>query len=193
MSRDSLQLSGIVLIAAAAALSACLPADEPPPTADQMIERGRYLVSIAGCNDCHTPKVFAGGGASPDADRLLSGHPQDLEIPAYSPEQLGPGQWLLFNEHLTAAAGPWGVSFAANLTPDEDTGLGDWTVEEFIATMQTGSHRGIGRAILPPMPWFNLAMATEDDLRAIFAYLQSIPAISNQVPDAIDPPDMKSE
>ena len=86
-----------------------------------------------------------------------------------------------------------GVSFAANLAPEENTGLGDWTVEEFIAEMQTGSHRGIGRPILPPMPRFNLAMATEDDLRAIFSYLQSIPAISNQVPDAIDPPPAETE
>lgn len=187
--RFSHQLSGLMLLAGALVLSGCLPADEPPPTAEQMIERGRYLVAVGGCNDCHTPKVFAGGGMSPDGNRLLSGHPQGLELPAYSAEQVG-GEWLLFNQHLTAAVGPWGISFAANLTPDEDTGLGDWTVEEFIAGMQTGTHRGIGRPILPPMPWFNLAMATEEDLQAIFAYLQSIPAISNQVPDAIDPPVM---
>jgi len=193
MFRNLPRLSGLIVLTGIVVLSGCLPADEPPPTAEQMIERGRYLVSVGGCNDCHTPKVFAGGGMSPDASRLLSGHPQDLELPAYNPEQVAPGQWLLFNQHLTAAVGPWGVSFAANLTPDENTGLGDWTAEEFIAAMQTGSHRGIGRPILPPMPWFNLAMATEDDLRAIFAYLQSIPAISNQVPDAIDPPPMESE
>lgn len=193
MFKYSRQLPGLMVFAAIVTLSGCLPADEPPPTAEQMVERGRYLVSVGGCNDCHTPKVFAGGGTSPDTDRLLSGHPQDLELPAYNLEEVGPGQWLLFNEHLTAAVGPWGVSFAANLTPDEDTGLGDWTVDEFIAGMQTGTHRGIGRPLLPPMPWFNLAMATEDDLRAIFAYLQSIPAISNQVPDAIDPPSMETE
>jgi hypothetical protein len=181
--RFSHQLSGLLLVAGAVVLGGCLPADEPAPTAEQMIERGRYLVAVGGCNDCHTPKLFSGGGTSLDDSRLLSGHPQDLELPPYSLEQVGPGQWLLLNEHLT-------VSFAANLTPDEDTGLGDWTVEEFIATMQTGTHRGIGRPILPPMPWFNLAMATEEDLQAIFAYLQSIPAISNQVPDAIDPPAM---
>jgi mono/diheme cytochrome c family protein len=153
-----------------------------------MIERGQYLVGVMGCNDCHSPKVFAGGGMSPDEARLLSGHPQDLELPAYSPDLVAPGQWLLFNAHLTATVGPWGVSFAANLTPDEETGLGDWTEEEFIATMRTGTHRGIGRPILPPMPWFNLAQATDQDLQAIFAYLQSIPAISNQVPDPIEPP-----
>ncbi len=193
MFRYSRQLSGSLVLTGAVVLSACLPADEPPPTPAQMIERGRYLVAVGGCNDCHTPKLFSGGGMSPDDSRLLSGYPQDLELPAYSPDQVAPGEWLLFNQHLTAAVGPWGVSFAANLTSDEDTGLGDWTAEEFIAGMQTGTHRGIGRPILPPMPWFNLAMATEDDLQAIFAYLQSIPAISNEVPDAIDPPAAESQ
>jgi mono/diheme cytochrome c family protein len=166
----------------------CLPADEKPPTAEEMIERGRYLVAIGGCNDCHTPKVFSGGGTAPDMSKLLSGHPADLEIPEFSFDNIGPGEWILFNEHLTAAVGPWGVSFAANLTPDEETGMGDWTAEEFTGAMRTGTHRGIGRPILPPMPWFNMALATDQDLEAIFAYLQSIPAIENLVPDAIDPP-----
>ncbi len=188
--RFSNQWVGMLLLAGTMLLGGCLPSDPPPPTAEEMIERGRYLVSVAGCNDCHTPKVFAGGGMSPDESRLLSGHPQDLETPDYSFDQVGPGEWVLFNEHLTAAVGPWGASFSANLTPDEDTGLGDWTEEEFIAGMRTGTHRGIGRPILPPMPWINLAMATEEDLQAIFAYLKSIPAVTNQVPDAIDPPGM---
>lgn len=166
----------------------CLPSEPPPPTAAQMVERGRYLVSFGGCNDCHTPKIFAGGGMSPDESRLLSGHPQDLELPPYSFDDVGPGQWIRFNEHLTATVGPWGVSFAANLTPDEDTGLGDWTEEEFIAAMRTGTHRGIGRPILPPMPWFSLAMLADEDLQAIFAYLQSLPPVSNEVPSAIEPP-----
>jgi mono/diheme cytochrome c family protein len=193
MSRVSLQLSGIVIFVGAVVLGGCLPADEPPPTAEQMVERGQYLVNLGGCNDCHSPKVFAGGMPSPDPKRLLSGHPQDAELPAYSPDQVGPGEWVLFTQDLTAAVGPWGVSFAANLTPDEDTGLGDWTIDEFIATMQTGTHRGIGRPILPPMPWFSLAMVSEDDLRAIFAYLQSIPAVSNEVPMAIEPAPMESD
>jgi hypothetical protein len=182
--------AGVLVLTATMVLGGCLPAEEPPPTAEEMIERGRYLVTVAGCNDCHTPKVFAGGGTGLDDARLLSGHPADLELPEFSFDDIGPGEWLLFNEHLTAAVGPWGVSFAANLTPDEDTGTGDWTVEEFIDAMRTGTHRGIGRPILPPMPWANLATATDEDLQAIFSYLQSIPPISNEVPDAIDPPAM---
>jgi mono/diheme cytochrome c family protein len=183
-------MAGMLLLAGTIVLGGCLPADEPPPTAEEMIERGRYLVTVGGCNDCHTPKVFAGGGMGLDESRRLSGHPANIEIPEFSFDDIGPGKWILFNEHLTAAVGPWGVSFSANLTPDEETGIGDWTEEEFIGAMRTGTHRGIGRPILPPMPWFNLATATDEDLQAMFAYLKSLPPIENQVPDAIDPPAM---
>jgi mono/diheme cytochrome c family protein len=180
--------AGLLLLVGAVVLGACLPAEQPPPTADEMIERGRYLVTIGGCNDCHTPKVFSGGGMSPDESRLLSGHPADAKLPEFSFDDIGPGHWILFYEDLTAAVGPWGVSFSANLTPDEDTGLGDWTEEEFINALRTGTHRGIGRPILPPMPWFDFAQATDEDLKAIFAYLKSIPPIRNEVPTAIEPP-----
>lgn len=179
--------SGATVVAALILLSGCLPADPLPPTAEEMVEHGRYLVTVGGCNDCHTPKVFSSGGTGIDESRLLSGHPADLELPEFSFDDVGPGKWVLINEHMTAAVGPWGVSFAANLTPDEETGIGDWTEEEFIGAMRTGTHRGIGRPILPPMPWFNLATAPDEDLKAIFSYLKSIPPIENQVPDAIDP------
>jgi mono/diheme cytochrome c family protein len=189
-SRYSHVMTAALVLVGTVVLGGCLPAEEPPPTAEEMVERGRYLVAVGGCNDCHTPKVFAGGGMGLDEARLLSGHPADLEIPEFSFDEIGPGKWVLFNEHLTAAVGPWGVSFSANLTPDEETGTGDWTEEEFIGALRTGTHRGIGRPILPPMPWFNLATATDQDLQAIFAYLKSLPPIENQVPDAIDPPAM---
>jgi hypothetical protein len=83
---------------------------------------------------------------------------------------------------LTAWAGPWGGSYAANLTPDEATGLGIWTEELFIQALRSGKHMGVGRDILPPMPWQNCAVLTDSDLRAIFAYLRSIPPIRNSVP-----------
>ena len=84
--------------------------------------------------------------------------------------------------------GPWPMN--GYIVTDEETGIGDWTAEEFIGAMRTGRHRGIGRPILPPMPWFNLATAPDEDLQAMFAYLKSLPPIENQVPDAIDPPAM---
>ena len=79
------------------------------------------------------------------------------------------------------------MSFTANLTPDKETGLGDWTEEMFIATMKTGRHQGKGRPLLPPMPYFNLKALTDEDIKSVFAYLQSLPPVHNKVPAPIDP------
>jgi hypothetical protein len=115
--------------------------------------------------------------------RLLSGHPEDLAMPPVP--QASPPWTISVAGTFTAWAGPWGVSYTANLTPDAETGLGKWTVRNFIETMRTGRHEGRGRRILPPMPWENYGKMTDDDLKATFAYLQSIPAIRNRVPDPI--------
>ncbi|HZQ59913.1 MAG TPA: diheme cytochrome c-553, partial [Casimicrobiaceae bacterium] len=87
---------------------------------------------------------------------------------------------------LTAWAGPWGVSYAANLTPDK-TGIAGWTVDQFIQAMRTGKHLGVGRPILPPMPWQQIGKLTDRDLRAIYAYLKSLKPIDNQVPAPTPP------
>jgi len=154
----------------------------------ELIKRGEYLVGYGGCNDCHTPKLFTPNGPEPDPNKLLSGHPATAELPEVPPGIIGPEKWgALTNNDLTAWIGPWGVSFAANLTPDNGTGLGGWTEEQFIKTMRTGKHLGVGREILPPMPWYSLAVLTDGDLKAIFAYLHSIKPIENQVPQPIPP------
>jgi hypothetical protein len=85
----------------------------------------------------------------------------------------------------TAFAGPWGVSYATNLTPDKDTGIGLWEAQVFINAMKTGRHMGVGRPILPPMPWPAYAQMTEQDLKAIFAYLRTIEPRANEVPQAV--------
>ena len=147
---------------------------------------GKYLVTITGCNDCHTPKVPGPNGAPvSDASRLLSGHPEKEPSPSWSPQDLKQKAIAAAaNPMLTAWAGPWGVSYASNLTPDKETGIGEWSEDTFIAAMRTGKHQGQpnGRNILPPMPWFNLKEARESDLRSIWAYLRSLPPIRNQVP-----------
>jgi mono/diheme cytochrome c family protein len=153
----------------------------------EQIKRGEYLVEIGGCNDCHSPKKFTEMGPVPDENRLLSGHPQNLALPKIDPSLIGPGKWVLMNDNLTATVGPWGVSFAANLTPDNQTGIGLWKESNFIQALRTGKHMGAGRPILPPMPWFNLAKATDEDLKAIFAYLKSLKPIRNAVPAPIPP------
>lgn len=175
--------------------AACQPAAPPPPPAPDpaavkaaQVERGRYLVTLGGCNDCHTPKLMTDKGPALDEKRLLSGHRADLAVPAVPAGVLSPTGWAsMSNAELTAWVGPWGVSFTRNLTPDQATGLGSWTEDMFLKTIRLGKHQGEGRDLLPPMPWQMYAQATDDDLEAIFAYLQSIPAIENAVPEPIAP------
>lgn len=164
------------------------PPTPPGLTAQQV--RGKYLVDIMGCHDCHTPMKMGPQGPQWDLDRALSGHPENLEMPPAP--ALPPGPWIgVAAATFTAWSGPWGTSFTANLTPDKETGLGDWTVDQFIATMKTGKDRGKGRPVLPPMPVQNLANLSDEDIRALFAYLQTLKPIKNRVPQPIDPPESK--
>jgi mono/diheme cytochrome c family protein len=160
-------------------------ADEDTAKTAQLA-RGKYLVTVAGCNDCHTPWKVGEAGPEPDMSRMLSGHPADFEITA--PAKMPEGPWMVAAAPTnTAWSGPWGVSFTANLTPDQETGLGKWTENIFIQTIRTGRHMGRGRPILPPMPIPMYKNFTDEDLKAIFSYLQSIPAIKNAVPEPLQP------
>lgn len=149
------------------------------------VARGKYLTTIMGCNDCHTPFEMTERGPAPDMSRELSGHPQGLVITSAAALS-GPWAWG-GSASNTAFSGPWGVSFTANLTPDPETGIGKWTEETFIATIRNGRHEGQGRPLMPPMPWPMYRNATDEDLRAIYAYLQSLPPIRNRVPLPIEP------
>lgn len=150
------------------------------------VARGKYLVTVGGCNDCHTPWKLGKNGPEPDMTRMLSGHPEQLAMPAAP--ALGEGPWVTsVSGTMTAWSGPWGVSFTANLTPDPETGLGKWTEKDFVDALRSGRHMGRGRPILPPMPWQNYGTMTDADLRAVFAYLRSIPAIRNRVPEPRPP------
>jgi cytochrome c553 len=154
------------------------------------VERGAHLVRTMGCNDCHTPLKMGPRGPEPDMSRALTGHPEELKMPPAP--ALPPGPWLVVSAATnTAFAGPWGVSFTANLTPDPETGLGKWTEEMFIATMRTGRHQGKGRPVLPPMPYQILAALDEEDIKSVFAYLQSLPPVKNRVPAPVDPTEEK--
>ena len=181
----------------AVAISACNPPPAAPPAAaapaaapvQTQVERGRMLVIGGLCHDCHTPKKFGPKGPEPDMDRMLSGHPEGDKVAGpYKPAAGSP--WIIATSaDLTAWSGPWGVSFPANLTPDANTGLrsGVWTEELFIKAMRTGKHMGTARDILPPMSWPFIGQLSDDDLKAIWAYLGTIPAISNHVPEPIPP------
>lgn len=177
----------IALLVAAAAVLATLSLTAKSTRVEprqQQIARGQYLVTVAGCNDCHTPLKMGPKGPEPDMSRMLSGHPEQLAMTA--PPKLPPGPWMWSGAATnTAFAGPWGVSFARNLTPDDNTGIGIWSEEMFVQTIRSGKHWGVSRPILPPMPWYNYAKMSDDDLRAVYAYLRSIKPVKNQVPDAI--------
>ena len=193
MNRSVSKSSSIVASAASLAFAAfaasagpVLAAGAPVPGQPDKVARGKYLVTIAGCNDCHTPWKPGPGGAAPDMSRMLSGHPETLAMPPAP--QLPPGPWLVTAAGTnTAWAGPWGVSFTANLTPDPETGLGKWTLRNFVDTIRSGRHLGRGRQILPPMPIPMYKQMTDDDLEAIYTYLRTIPAISNRVPEPLPP------
>jgi mono/diheme cytochrome c family protein len=148
------------------------------------VARGAYLVNVGGCNDCHTPFRMGPNGPEPDMSRMLSGHPESLKMPPAPKLGAGPWVWAAAGTN-TAFAGPWGVSYTANLTPDRLTGLGIWDEQMFVKTIRTGRHWGVSRPILPPMPWQNFRHMTDDDLGSIYAYLRTIKPVRNQVPDPI--------
>jgi mono/diheme cytochrome c family protein len=149
------------------------------------VERGRYLVAILACGDCHTPLTMGAAGPEPDMTRFLAGHPESFKTPP--PPPAGDAWMWSGSVTNTAFAGPWGVSYTANLTPDRNTGLGAWTEDTFVAAIRTGRHMGVSREIAPPMPWMAYKSATDEDLKAVFAYLRTIPPVVNHVPDYAPP------
>lgn len=176
-------LSALTALSAVAAATLLTLAD-PAVAADgdAKVARGKYLVDTSGCHDCHTPFKLGPNGPAPDMSRALSGHPEGLVMPPAP--KLPDGPWLaVVGATNTAWSGPWGVSFTANLTPDADTGLGQWTLRDFVSTIRTGRHMGRGRPVLPPMPVPVYNNMTDADLEAVYRYLQSIPAIRNRVPE----------
>ncbi|MFT3817562.1 MAG: c-type cytochrome [Rubrivivax sp.] len=171
--------AAVLLLAAAGEARAQAAADQ--------VQRGRYLVNTAGCHDCHTPFKLGANGPEPDMSRALSGHPEGLVMPP-APALPPDGAWLMASAATnTAHAGPWGVSFTANLTPDEGTGLGRWTLKDFVATMRSGRRMGKGRPVLPPMPIPAYSQFNDADLAAIYAYLRTVPPVSNRVPEPRPP------
>jgi len=177
-----------VLLLANCQPSAPTPAPSAPTVtqADQ-VKRGEYLVSISGCNDCHSPKKMGPNGPEIIAERKLSGYPSDLPVPTFDTKMTSQG-FAMFTPDLTAAYGPWGTSFAANLTPDE-SGLGNWTLEQFKKALTQGKSKGMdnGRMLLPPMPWVNYVGMKDEDISAMFAYFKSIPPVKNVVPAPVPP------
>lgn len=151
-------------------------------TKEEMVKRGAYLVNTIGCDDCHSPKQMGPNGPEIIPELRLSGYPSDRPLTIADTNVLKKG-WMLFSADLTTAVGPWGQSFAANLTSDA-TGTGSWKEEQFIKAIREGKYKGLDntRPLLMPMPWFVYKNLTDDDLKSIFAFLQTTKPVKNVVP-----------
>jgi len=173
-------MKATIFIAAVFALS--LPAGSAltaQTASENQVERGRYLVGITGCHDCHSPKI---SGMKPDPERILSGRPLTTKVPSSAPGEVHA------SEDLTAWTGGWGQSVASNLTPDPATGIGTrYTEAKFVATMRTGK-KPEGIAVMPPMPVDVYVNMKDEDLKAIYAYLKTIKPIRNAVRTGLAPP-----
>lgn len=183
--------AAIIVAAAFALASLGVKAYDAPAAAPaqmmsktDLVKRGDYLVNSMGCGDCHTPMKMGPNGPEHDMDRFLSGHPAGEQLP---PPPAPSGPWIIsVSATGTAWSGPWGISYTQNLTPDPETGVsGTYTEEQFIMTIREGKKQGRGRAILPPMPWPVIRNLTDDDLKAIYAYLKTVKPVKNRVPDPV--------
>lgn len=162
---------------------------------EDLVTRGEFLITVGGCNDCHSPKIFKDGMMIIDSSKMLSGHQLNSPLPKVNKSSLKPGEWASMAPDATAFAGPWGISYAANLSSDSATGIGAWSESDFIKIFRTGKHLGhaSGRPILPPMPWYNLSKLKEEDLKAMYAYLQSTTPVSNRVPAPVPPNEVQTQ
>ena len=150
---------------------------------DSLVKKGAYLVGIMGCDDCHSPKKMGAHGPEIIDSLRLSGYPANRPVAKIDMESIKNG-WALLGADLTSAAGPWGLSFSANITNDE-SGIGTWNIENFKKAFTEGKWKGMEgtRMLLPPMPWANYKNLKEEDLKAIFAFLKSTNPVKNVVPD----------
>lgn len=184
----------MVAVVLVGAVVACKTKTESPASGNEAgetftaeeVKRGTYLVNAIGCDDCHSPKVFGPHGPEVDSTRRFSGRPSNAPLNSTDTNVLK--SWVLFAPDLTAFAGPWGVSFSANITSDE-TGIGNWNFAQFRRAIREGKYKGLegSRPLLPPMPWPQYRYLTDEDLRSIFAFLKSTKPVHNVVPAAIPP------
>ncbi len=156
-----MKVSASIAVAAAAAAVIAAATLLPRAHADSQIDRGKYLVTLASCNDCHTPGFFLG---NPDMARYLGGSEVAFELPGL------------------------GAFPGRNITPDKETGIGNWTTEQVVTALQQGK-RPDGRTLAPIMPYHAFSYLTKEDALAIAAFLQSIPPVRNAVAGPFKPGD----
>lgn len=146
---------------------------------ESQVKWGEHLVTIGGCNDCHTPKKMTPMGPVDDSTLLLSGHPESLPAPNVD-RKATESKGLVVTSDFTAWIGPWGITYSANLTPD-DSGTGKWTESQFLYAIKNSVSKGLAgsRPLMPPMSMMPVKHMTDDELKAIFAYLRTVKPIKN--------------
>jgi mono/diheme cytochrome c family protein len=151
---------------------------------ESQVQWGEHLVTIGGCNDCHTPKKMGPNGPENDMSLMLSGHPAQQPPPAFDSKEAAK-KGLIVTQTFTAWTGPWGTTYAVNLTSDS-TGIGNWKEEQFVRALKEKKWMGLDntRPLMPPMSMMPATLMSDDELKAIFAYLKTTPAIKNVQPDA---------
>ena len=169
--------------AGSVAPSAATPAAALAGGPTDAVERGRWLVSVLGCADCHTPRLPEG---REDPKFLFAGHKANDPYPAWEDSLFTNGYGMLVSTSGTAFAGPWGVTFARNLTPDRTTGIGGWNEEAFLNVLREGT-------LKPPMPQ-SYGLLSDGDLKAMYAYFRSLAPVQNLVPfRQLTPPRLPGE
>ena len=160
------------------------PVEDPALALEHSRKRGEYLVGLMDCHACHSPKIMTPEGPVPDPNRLLGGFDSSMPLAELTPEEAQTARkWVLFSHEMTATVGPWGTSFAGNISSSE-TGLGNWSYEQFKKAITEGKYKGLDntRPLLPPMPWQTYRNLKEEDIRAIYDYLKSTKPVENVVP-----------
>ena len=152
---------------------------------DSQVKWGESLVFNGGCNDCHTPKKMGPNGPENDMSLMLSGHPAQMP-PADFDAKEAAKKGLIVTSTFTAWTGPWGTTYAANLTSDA-TGIGEWKEEQFLKALHEKKWMGLDntRPLMPPMSMMPAVVMKDDELKAIFAYLKTTPPIKNIIPEAV--------
>lgn len=189
MKRIILSASVLAVLVLAATTACNTPAGEKTETEktamtkEELVKRGEYLVNTIGCDDCHSPKVMGPQGPELDMEHRFAGHLAGSPLPPLDSAKMLNKGWALFSMDLTVAIGPWGTTYAANISSDS-TGIGMWKEEQFIKAMREGKTKGLdnSRPIMPPMPWRNFAKLSDEDLKAMYHYLLSTKPVKNVVP-----------
>jgi len=183
--------SFLLIMLVSLALAGCNEKPNPPTAtmySSERLEIGQAVVEGWNCSFCHTPQIEGPDGKlMPDPKRLMSGHPADEKVPTVPDMIISSPEWMEFLDNLDSTV--WATDdmlvFSANLTPDDDTGIGTWTEVEFVKTIREGRHRGIERRIKYPMPWRELSELSDEELLSVYEYLMTLEPVNNKVPESI--------